>query len=75
MYGVKQDYVEALKWYKKGAANGNVSSMSNVGWCYENGLGVTKDYAEALKWYRKAEARGYKEAAEHIKRVEKLLNK
>jgi len=74
-YGVKQDYAEAYKWYKKGAEAGNVTSMSNVGWCYENGLGVTKDYAEALKWYRKAEARGYKEAAEHIKRVEKLLNK
>ena len=28
--------------------------MTNLGYCFENGLGVTRDFNEALRWYRKA---------------------
>ena len=51
--GVKQDYAEAVKWYRKGAEGGNTSAMGNLGYMYKNGLGVKQDYSEALKWYRK----------------------
>lgn len=49
--GVKQDYAEAVKWYKLSAAQGNAWSQNRLGDCYYNGNGVTKDYEKAFKWY------------------------
>ncbi|MCL2798807.1 MAG: sel1 repeat family protein [Endomicrobia bacterium] len=55
--GVKQDYQEALKWYKKAAEqndaeaqNAIVAAQRQVGTMYY----MTQDYQEALKWYKKA---------------------
>lgn len=49
--GVKQDYAEALKWYRMAAEQGNPQACENQGNIYENGLGVPKDAVEAYKWY------------------------
>ena len=52
------DYVRALKWYRKLAAQGDAWGQNRLGHMYENGRGVSRDYAEAVKWYRKSAAQG-----------------
>ena len=56
--GVKKDYVEAVKWYRKAADQGDADAQYNLGKCYSCGNGVGRDYAEAAKWYRKAADQG-----------------
>jgi len=56
--GVKQDYVEAVKWFRKAAEQGNVNAQYNLGLCYYNGYGVKQDDVEAVKWFRKAAEQG-----------------
>lgn len=57
-YDNKKDYVEAVKWYRKAAEQGQADAQTNLGYCYEKGYGVTQDYVEAVKWYRKAAEQG-----------------
>jgi TPR repeat protein len=61
--GVVRDEVEAFKWCRKAADQGNVQAQYSLGYCYFNCQlfpftptmkGVTKDDAEAVKWWRKA---------------------
>ena len=56
--GVAQDYAEAVRWYRKAAAQGNAGAQYNLGVMYGKGQGVAQDYAEAARWYRKAAAQG-----------------
>jgi len=56
--GVKKDYAEAAKWYRKAAMQGAASAQYNLGYMYLNGQGVPQNYAEAEKWYRKAADQG-----------------
>lgn len=60
--GVTQDYVEAVKWFRKAADQGFASAQTNLGFMYEKGQGVNQQYLEALKWYRKAADQGYASA-------------
>ena len=62
--GVTQDYVEAVKWYRKAAISKVpvVNAQYMLGFCYYKGLGVTQDYAVAGKWFRKAAELNYAEA-------------
>ncbi len=58
--GVKKDYVEALKWYRKAAEQGDGYSMCAIGSIYYGGgHGVKQDDVEAMKWYRKSAAQDY----------------
>ena len=68
-YGVKQDYAEALSWYRKAAEQGYASAQYNICVFYENGYGVKKDYNEALNWYRKAALQSDPEAKVAVKRL------
>ena len=61
-YAKQKDYVSAVYWCRKAAAQGNARAQCNLGVCYEYGNGVTKDYDEAVKWYRKAAEQGYARA-------------
>jgi TPR repeat protein len=54
--GVRQDYVEAVKWYRLAADQGNAMAQPNLGAMYDNGIGVS--YTEAVKWYRQAADQG-----------------
>ena len=56
--GVKQDYPEALSWFRKSASQGSAGAQDNLGWMYLNALGVEHDYTEAMSWFHKAAARG-----------------
>ena len=56
--GVKQDDVEAVKWYRQAAEQGEVKAQFNLGAMYSNGRGVKQDYAESVKWVTKAAENG-----------------
>jgi len=51
---VTEDLVEAVKWYRKAAEQGDAHAQRHIGDCYSSGNGVVADYVEAVKWYRKA---------------------
>ncbi|KOR29056.1 hypothetical protein TI05_15780, partial [Achromatium sp. WMS3] len=52
------DYKEALKWFRKAAAQGNFYAQRQIGIMYSKGQGVPQNYKKALTWYRKAAAQG-----------------
>ena len=45
--GVAKDDVEAVKWYRKAAEQGDAYAQHNLGLAYSYGSGVVKDYVEA----------------------------
>jgi clan AA aspartic protease (TIGR02281 family) len=57
-----QNYVEAMRWYRIAADQGNALAQYNIGSLYANGLGVPRDYSQAMRWYRMAADRGLVEA-------------
>lgn len=59
MYGLRNDNVTAVKWYRKAADQGHAESQYKLGECYQYGWGLEKDEVEAMKWYRKAAEQGY----------------
>jgi len=56
--GVTKDYLEAAKWLRKAADQGDASAQYNLGIAYARGDGVAKNEAEALKWFRMAAEQG-----------------
>jgi TPR repeat protein len=54
----KANFHEALKWFRKAAAQGDPDAQNALGQMYQDGEGVKQGYAEAAKWFRLA--------AEHI---------
>ena len=60
--GVKQDYVEAFKWYKKSAEQGNSTAQYNLAIMYLKGQGIEKDKEEANKWLQKSADQGDEDA-------------
>ena len=60
--GVRQDYAEAVKWYRQSAKQGFVLAQYNLGVMYGRGLGVRKDDTQAVKWYRQAAQQGFAQA-------------
>ena len=71
--GVPQDYVEAVKWYRRAAEQGDASARFALGFMYYTGQGVPQDYVEAHKWYNLAASRGNETGQEnrdlHAKRM------
>ena len=57
-YHRDQDLPQAIKWFRKAADQGHVSSQKKLGNMYLFGEDVPKDEAEGLKWYRKAAEQG-----------------
>jgi uncharacterized protein len=54
-WGVPQNYVEALKWLRKAADQGDSLAQLQMGEIfYAGGAGVPQNYTEAMKWYLKA---------------------
>lgn len=60
--GVKQDYVEAVSWFRKAAEQGEKIGQYNLARCYYYGNGVYQYYEVAIVWLRKAADQGYSEA-------------
>lgn len=64
--GVAQDDMEAMRWYRRAAAEGHPAAPNNIGLMYASGRAASRlDNAssvnpeEAIKWYRKAATKGY----------------
>jgi TPR repeat protein len=60
--GVAQDPVEAVKWFRKAAEQGEVNSQRNLGLCLLGGEGAKKDPAAAAVWFTNAAESGDAEA-------------
>ena len=56
--GLKQDYAEALKWYRRAAEKGFAMAQYNLGLAYEQGRGVPVDERQAFKYYLQAAEQG-----------------
>jgi TPR repeat protein len=56
-FGVRQDYAEAIRWYKRSADRGDPGAMRQLAKLYESGRGVAKNAAEAQQWNAKAAKR------------------
>lgn len=54
----KKNFHEALKWFRRAAAQGDPDAQNSLGQMYEDGEGVPQNYVIAAKWY--------KMAAEHV---------
>ena len=60
--GVSIDKVEAIKWYRLAANQGDADAQFNLGYAYSNGDGVSIDKVESRKWFRLAAEQGHIEA-------------
>jgi len=63
------DFIEALRWYRISADQGNAEAQTNVGLDYDDGLGTARDYAEAVRWYRMAVSQNYADAELFLARM------
>ena len=55
--GVRENHVQAVKWYRKGAEQGGADAQIGLGLMYYRGQGVPRDYVQAYKWAVLAVAR------------------
>lgn len=60
----KQEFAEAVSWYRKAAEHGHAEALAHLGTCYTFGWGVTRDTAKAAQWYSRA-VKSFRTAAEH----------
>jgi TPR repeat protein/nucleoid-associated protein YgaU len=59
LLGLKQDYAEALAWYRRAAEKGFAPAQFNLGLAYELGRGVRADERQAFKYYLMAAEQGF----------------
>lgn len=59
MFGTRLlNYLEAMRWWRKAAAQGLSAAEINLGNTYLNGWGVPADVWQAIPWYERAAERG-----------------
>jgi TPR repeat protein len=56
--GVPEDDVEAVRWYRLAAEQGNAAAQFFLGAIYSLGYGVPEDHAEAGRWHGLAAEQG-----------------
>ena len=64
--GVRQDYAQAITWFRKSADQGYASAQGMLGMAYADGHGVAKDYKMAVYWYQKAANQGNEAALNNL---------
>ena len=62
--GLKQDYFEAVKWYRKAAEQGDEGAQTQLGFAYALGRGVQPNKELAKQWFSKACNKGVQMACE-----------
>jgi len=72
--GVRQNYAEAARWYRKAAEKGWTWAQYSLGFMYEHGQGVDRNYAEAARWYRRAANHGNDAARTRAESAEALIS-
>ena len=68
-FGVRQDDVEALKWYFLAAKQGDAVAELSLGLIHAEGRGVPEDFSEAINWYRRSAERGNSDAPFYLGRM------
>jgi TPR repeat protein len=64
--GARQDYAQALLWYRKSAEQGNANSQFQLGGMYHLGHGVPQDDVTAFNWTKKAAEQGHGDAEFYV---------
>jgi high-affinity iron transporter len=70
---VVKDELEASKWYRKAAEQGDANAQSSLGFMYATGNGVVKDELEAYKWSLLAGLQGEEDAKRNTLIIERRL--
>ena len=48
--GLPKDYVEAVRWYRKSAEQGDANAQYSFSFAYHEGKGVPQDDSESAQW-------------------------
>jgi TPR repeat protein len=76
--GVARDYVEAVRWFRKAAEQGNTEGQWNLGVIYYEGRGMPRDYVEAHMWLNLAasgpSSHAQKQAADLRDKLARVMN-
>ncbi len=56
--GIGKDDAKAFFWFRKAAAQGDITAQSIIGWMYGTGRGIEQNDELAVTWYRKAAEQG-----------------
>ncbi|HFA5965852.1 tetratricopeptide repeat protein [Neisseria gonorrhoeae] len=67
--GVRQDYAEAVRWYRQAAEQGHAVAQKNLGVMYYDGRGVRQDLALAQQWLGKACQNGDQNSCDNDQRL------
>lgn len=65
-YSERRNFVEAVRWYRKAAKQGDINAQHNLAVMYDDGDGVRQDKVEAIGWYRKAAEQGDADAQNRL---------
>ena len=68
--GVRQDYTNAVQWYRKAAEQGHAGAQINLGMMYEKGQGVRQSKIVAKEWFKKACANGDKQSCDAYQKLD-----
>lgn len=72
--GMERDEDEAMRWYRKAAAQGSAEAKFNLGSMYDNGQGVARDLVQAYAWFTLSQRAGSAPAAEYMRRSARSLD-
>ena len=59
---MEKNQKKAVYWYTKAAKQGDAYAQTNLGVCYEEGMGVEIDQKKAVEWFTKAAEQGNADA-------------
>jgi len=71
----RQDYKEAVKWFRLSAEHGVANAQYNLGVMYGKGQGVPQDYVLAHMWFNLSSSQGITTAIKNRNIVEKKMTK
>jgi len=71
--GVRQDDVQAIKWFQASANQADADAQTALGFAYRGGFGVPKDEVLAYMWFDLAAQQGNEEASDMRFAVAELM--
>lgn len=69
----ERDYMKAIEWYEKSAAQGNQKAQFQLGWMYFRGKGI-EDRVLANAYFRLSFKNGNKNAGDWVEDIDDMLN-
>lgn len=57
-YMKKEDYTQAMRWYRVASDKGSIEAQSAIAWLYRQGLGVPQDKVKSVELYLRAAEKG-----------------